>query len=580
MKKSIIVICIIVIILIVGLLTFKAFSTNGNSLNYELEKVSEINYKLLKQNNKFGVINKNGEVVVSPIYDEIDIPNPSKSLFICMYDYNTENEQYSIKVLNDKSEQILYEYFIVEAIEINPTISEIPYEKSVLKYKQNGKYGLIDFEGNVIVKPKYEQIEALDGVEGLLLVKDKENYGVININGDTVIKEKYDSIQADSYLTNINLSELEKIGFIIGESDNGSFKYGYLNSKGEQILDIKYSQIQRIQNITENNDTYLVAFENDKVGFYKNSENIIKHEYEDIFYDENNNSLILQKDSKQGVSDLNGNIFIDIKYDNIFTSGKYINLINGANVEFYDNLTKQFLNLEKVIAVNETLNNNLAIVITNDEKHKIWDIQNNEIMDEEYDYLEYMYDDYFIAVNGSKYGIVNVSGKKVVNFKYDFIYQIPNTKIVECTIDKNNLTDLVCENNVIISMKNAQINMYDNYLNIQSDKESIYLDFEGNKLENTHFLNAELFAINQKGKWGFVNKNGEIVVKPEFDFVTEMNQFGFAGIKKDGKWGSINSSGKIVVEPSYEIDEWASVFFIGKYYEVDLGYGVPYFVCD
>ena len=72
MKKSIIVICIIVIILIVGLLTFKAFSTNGNSLNYELEKVSEINYKLLKQNNKFGVINKNGEVVVSPIYDEIE----------------------------------------------------------------------------------------------------------------------------------------------------------------------------------------------------------------------------------------------------------------------------------------------------------------------------------------------------------------------------------------------------------------------------------------------------------------------------------------------------------------------------
>ena len=76
-----------------------------------------------------------------------------------------------------------------------------------------------------------------------------------------------------------------------------------------------------------------------------------------------------------------------------------------------------------------------------------------------------------------------------------------------------------------------------------------------------------------------MNKNGEVVVEPDYDFVTEFNEFGFAGIQKDGKWGSINLSGQVVVEPCYEI-EWGNPVFIGKYYEVDLGYGVPYLVCN
>ena len=52
----------------------------------------------------------------------------------------------------------------------------------------------------------------------------------------------------------------------------------------------------------------LVAFENGRAGFYKNNKNVIKHDYEDIGYDINNNCLILQKDSKQGIADFEGNI--------------------------------------------------------------------------------------------------------------------------------------------------------------------------------------------------------------------------------------------------------------------------------
>ena len=155
MKKNIV--CIIIITLVISIINFIIIAQkNKTKFKYEIEVVTNIDYMLLSENNKFGVINKNGEIIIPSIYDEIQIPNPSKPLFICMYDYNEQKQQYNIKVLNEKSEQILYQYVVVEAIKINSATSNIPYEKSVLKYKENGEYGLIDFNGNIVLKAKYD----------------------------------------------------------------------------------------------------------------------------------------------------------------------------------------------------------------------------------------------------------------------------------------------------------------------------------------------------------------------------------------------------------------------------------------
>ena len=118
MKKKIVYVSIITFFLIIMIFLGVVFLRNKPDLNYKLEVVNEIDYMLYSDNNKFGVINKSGEVVVQAIYDEIQIPNPSKPLFICMYDYDIEKNQYNIKVLNEKSEQILYQYVVVEAIKI------------------------------------------------------------------------------------------------------------------------------------------------------------------------------------------------------------------------------------------------------------------------------------------------------------------------------------------------------------------------------------------------------------------------------------------------------------------------------
>ena len=69
-----------------------------------------------------------------------------------------------------------------------------------------------------------------------------------------------------------------------------------------------------------------------------------------------------------------------------------------------------------------------------------------------------------------------------------------------------------------------------------------------------------------EGKYGFVDKDGNVVIDYQYDDVTEQNNYGYAGIKKDGKWGSIDNKGNVVREPTYHLDDYLKVDFIGRWH--------------
>ena len=131
-----IIIGILVIAIIVGLTVYFVYK---NGREYEVEKVSTYNYFVLKKDNLSGVIDRSGNTIIDATYDEVVIPNPEKALFVCYEGDNT-------KVLNEAKEEILADYQNVEPIRLQNISSDLMYEKSVLKYEQDGKFGLIDFD--------------------------------------------------------------------------------------------------------------------------------------------------------------------------------------------------------------------------------------------------------------------------------------------------------------------------------------------------------------------------------------------------------------------------------------------------
>ena len=126
-------------------------------------------------------------------------------------------------------------------------------------------------------------------------------------------------------------------------------------------------------------------------------------------------------------------------------------------------------------------------------------------------------------------------------------------------------------------MKNAILYTYSNYIKLLSDNDMQYFDNNGNIISNIElFKENKLYAYKENDKWGFIDENNNVIVQAQYDLVTELNMYGFAGIKKDGKWGIINQEGKIIVEPTYKID-WNDPEFIGKYCKLNFGYGFEYY---
>lgn len=83
-----------------------------------------------------------------------------------------------------------------------------------------------------------------------------------------------------------------------------------------------------------------------------------------------------------------------------------------------------------------------------------------------------------------------------------------------------------------INLTNSQIEL----LKIFSDLSSLY-------------FSDGLAMFDIKGKYGFINEEGDIVIKPQFDHCNRFEE-NVAQILKDGLWGLINPKGEYIVKPS------------------------------
>ena len=63
----------------------------------------------------------------------------------------------------------------------------------------------------------------------------------------------------------------------------------------------------------------------------------------------------------------------------------------------------------------------------------------------------------------------------------------------------------------------------------------------------TVYYENNIYAAKSGKKWGFVDARNNAIVPYQYDEVTELDEYGFAGINKNGKWGVINSNGDIII---------------------------------
>lgn len=448
------------------------------------EVAVQTTYFTVFNNNKYGVIDNKGNVIIKPTYAEmIIIPEKTEPLFICTYNVDYENNTYETKVLNASCSEILTEFDKVQAIE-NSTITDVWYEDNVLSYEVNGLKGLIKFDGTKITEPIYDSVYSLDGIEKTIIIEKAGLKGIVNSEMGSIIADaKYSEIKT------LNKTSADN-GYIVKEND----KYGIVSGNGKIVLDANYTEIQQVAS----NELFVV---NDGNGF--KVVNTIAEVVIDGGFDQiteiHGDKFVVVKDSKYGIILKDGTVMIPIEYED----------------------------------------------------------------------LKFAQDKYYIAKKASKYGIISEDNTICIEFKYNYIVKTNKTNFYQAE-NEDNTTDIISSNfevklsNVIIS----ELNEEKGYLRVRENGKYNYYNFNFEKKENKDVLTTStLFLVKDgNGKYGYVNKNNELIVNYQYDDAKEQNAYGYCVVKKDGFWGVLASDGTVVLKPSVNLDDYLYIDFVSTWH--------------
>ena len=474
---------VIAVIILIAVIVMFIFAIKKILQNNAGEQITSTHYFTVYTNEKWGVIDSKGKTVIEPQYEEmIIIPNKTEPVFICTYNVNYTNNTYKTKVLNEKGKEIFKNYDKVEAILNYDKNNNLWYQQNALKVQNNGKYGLINLKGKLILECNYDSIESLKGVENSLIIKKGENKGLVDETGKTIIAPEYKEI--------IAIEDNYKYGYIVSNNEG---KYGIIDVNKKVILEPNYEEIKSI---------------------YSSNKYAVK---------ENGSYKIIDKEK---------NVLLESGFDDIIG-------INGDN-----------------------------ITIIKDKKYGVITITGEEKIATKYEELKYAFNDYYIAKSNGKYGIVNLNNETILETENVSVTYRKEAGIIE--VEKENEIETKIydtELNLKLTGIISEINETKGYLKIRIGEEYKYYNFKFEEKNNTEILaNTELFLSKKDGKYGYTDKNGNVVVDYIYDDATELNNYNYAAVKQNGLWGCINEKGRVIIAPKYELQNNLKIDFIGKYH--------------
>lgn len=432
---------------------------------------------------------------------------------------------------------------------------------------KNGNWGVINSSGETIIEPANgEMIEIPDKSKPVFIC----TYDVNTVDDSfktKAINEKNQEIftNYDNIFTLQNYDENNKMWYesnVLKVQKDG--KYGLINLDGTEILPCEYDSITTMKGVKNS----LIVKKDTNTGIVNASGKIIVPvqylSIEAINKNADNGYIVKNNESKFGVIKSNGDIALEVKFEaveNIIDGNRYLvkesgkwKLIAEDGTSYLDG------KVDNVISMN-----NGDVIAKQNGKYGVLNIQTDLKIPFEYDELTYLFDDKYVAKKDNKYGIINTNNETVVDYKYSEIIYNKQTEYVKGK-NADNTYDYMTKN-LSVKFTAGEETVLNGFICIKNGSDIKYYNNKLEEKSNKDVYTANtLFIIKENGKYGFVDKDGKVVVEANYEDAREQNDYGYVAVKKDGKWGSLDQFGKVVIEPTYTIKDENNVDFIGRWH--------------
>jgi len=514
-------------------------------INTDGEQVSENTYidaNNFYENNRAIVTNSKGSFIINPDCEKI-----SNYYLKIIY-----TEQYNVFfatlsngkqiVLNNNGEEISLEY------------SEISnFYEGMARVRQKNSFGFINYRGEEIIEPKYYQVREFDRNFGF--VHSKCGYKVINKKGEFLIN--------DLCFENIAIVSANKI--FAAQKDA---KWAYINIDGENITDYIYDGVsyiyKNIASVKTNNKYNFIEFEGTNGNFSTNkfiddefteyriafsslNLSLIKKnkQFYALFKDKtmsepfddvesfHENIFIIEKNNKFAIADTNFNFLTDYIYDDIDDFENGLAIVEKDDKFNYLNKKGKLISSTWFDDIDDFDENRAKVKI--DKHYGFLNTDGDLIIKCKYKYASaFRYGIAIVKNDDDKYSLINTKGENIGAW-HDYIsYEASNLY----SIEQNSKNALMNKEGKLIS--------------------SIELKYIGN-------FNKGVALAKKDDKYGYINRKGDFIIKPEYEYGSGSFSNGIAVIELNNYKGYILRSGKVIVQPQYKT---AKPFYSKSYAKV------------
>lgn len=446
---------------------------------------------------------------------------------------------------------------------------EIVSQQRFYVFKENGKEGLINSSGNIIVPAiNYDEIYNIN--TKFITVKNGKKYGILNLQGGQILPATYDSI---SVIKTDGLSPVQNNIFKVKQGK----KYGLFNAQGKQILACEYKDINYENGIItaiKDKQTYNFSINGTPLPLMLSDKDL---NLANSFLNQQT-SISNNKDKKNIKAEYilpSGNGYYYAKFKNKYSFyDSNFNLVNEVKADSFTRLDnglfaitrkKSGLSLGGLLSTAIAFGTGTPLYpgqvnwMRSNIKTGYLDNTGTEIIPTKNDYNGTFFEGHALVMVKDKFGYVDTAGNYLVPAEFDdisaFSFYDPDIVVVEKD-DDYGFYDT--KKGLFTSGYTAASNFVNGLAPIAiTENKWGYIDRLGNKVIRPKFdMVTPFFDENAmtkiNGYYRIINKNGDTVANLQTAEEAGALKDGSAPIKIDGKWGIISDNGTMLVEPVYK----------------------------